>query len=144
MHAVEYRQIQLDDPSFTPALALRYQVLRKPLNMPAGTEKNRLDQNSAHFVAEAQQQVVGCVSLFVENEQGKLYQMAVHPDFQKQGIGAGLVNALEQFAQTQQVPLVFMHAREVAMEFYCKLGYTAVGDVFDEIGIPHFRMEKRL
>jgi predicted GNAT family N-acyltransferase len=37
-----------------------------------------------------------------------------------------------------------LHARETAVPFYKVLEYNIVGDRFEEVGIPHFRMEKAL
>jgi predicted GNAT family N-acyltransferase len=37
-----------------------------------------------------------------------------------------------------------LHARETAVPFYLKLGYEVVGGQFEEVGIPHFKMEKKL
>jgi predicted GNAT family N-acyltransferase len=37
-----------------------------------------------------------------------------------------------------------LHARETAVPFYNALGYNSVGAQFEEVGIPHFRMEKAL
>jgi predicted GNAT family N-acyltransferase len=35
-----------------------------------------------------------------------------------------------------------LHARDSAIDFYLLLGYKIVGDPFEEVGIPHHRMEK--
>jgi predicted GNAT family N-acyltransferase len=35
---------------------------------------------------------------------------------------------------------VYLHAQAVAAGFYERLGFRAVGPVFDEVGIPHVRM----
>lgn len=35
-----------------------------------------------------------------------------------------------------------LHARDSALDFYLSLGYSIVGDPFEEVGIPHHRMEK--
>jgi predicted GNAT family N-acyltransferase len=39
---------------------------------------------------------------------------------------------------------IMMHARKTAIGFYEKLGYTAEGDEFSEVGIPHVEMRKSL
>jgi predicted GNAT family N-acyltransferase len=39
---------------------------------------------------------------------------------------------------------VVLHARETAVSFYKKLGYTKEGNVFEEVGIPHWKMTKPL
>ena len=37
---------------------------------------------------------------------------------------------------------MILHARDSAMDFYLSLGYIVVGDSFEEVGIPHHKMEK--
>jgi predicted GNAT family N-acyltransferase len=37
---------------------------------------------------------------------------------------------------------MILHARDSALDFYLSLGYSIVGDQFEEVGIPHHRMEK--
>jgi predicted GNAT family N-acyltransferase len=37
-----------------------------------------------------------------------------------------------------------LHARANAVNFYAKYAYRIVGDEFEEVGIPHFKMIKRL
>jgi predicted GNAT family N-acyltransferase len=37
-----------------------------------------------------------------------------------------------------------MHARQTAVGFYQKLGYSITGEPFEEVTIPHYIMEKAL
>jgi predicted GNAT family N-acyltransferase len=37
-----------------------------------------------------------------------------------------------------------MHARDTALGFYEKFGYSSRGDVFIEVNLPHHVMEKEL
>ena len=37
---------------------------------------------------------------------------------------------------------MILHARDSALDFYVSLGYSIVGDQFEEVGIPHHLMEK--
>jgi predicted GNAT family N-acyltransferase len=39
---------------------------------------------------------------------------------------------------------MILHARATAVPFYLRLGYTVVGEPFEEVGIPHRGMEKAL
>ena len=71
-------------------------------------------------------------------------QVAVAENRQKQGIGQRLVAYSETWAQRNAFEKMTLHARETAVPFYLKLGYTTVGERFFEVGIPHFKMEKSL
>jgi predicted GNAT family N-acyltransferase len=39
---------------------------------------------------------------------------------------------------------VYLHARQYAVDFYEKLGYSTFGEPFDEVSIPHRHMQKFL
>ena len=49
-----------------------------------------------------------------------------------------------QLAKELGFNMMTLHAREQAMPFYLKMSYKIFGDRFEEVSIPHFRMEKKL
>jgi predicted GNAT family N-acyltransferase len=55
-----------------------------------------------------------------------------------------MVRFSEDFAQKEGYPKMVLHARKVVLGFYLSLGYKAVGEEFEEIGIPHFKMEREM
>ena len=71
-------------------------------------------------------------------------QLAVVPDLQRQGIGKALVEYSEALARQNGYRRMILHARETAVAFYEKLGYSRFGDQFEEVTIPHWAMEKQL
>ncbi|WOO82017.1 putative protein YyaT [Vanrija pseudolonga] len=85
----------------------------------------------------------------------KLTRLAVLKDYRKYGLGKQLVNALEGYVvshpdeMTGQVKVgadgkkrvqIKIHSQVPVKPFYAKLGYTPVGDEFDEDGTPHQKM----
>jgi predicted GNAT family N-acyltransferase len=60
------------------------------------------------------------------------------------GLGALLVTAVEDDATTEGFAAVVLAAQLQALGFYERSGYVAHGDVFDDAGIPHRWMTKRL
>ena len=71
-------------------------------------------------------------------------QVAVVNDLQGHGIGKALVEQSEALAHSLGFCRMILHAREMAVRFYEKLGYAKVGDRFEEVTIPHWAMEKPL
>jgi predicted GNAT family N-acyltransferase len=59
-------------------------------------------------------------------------------------VGTLLLAALEEAARRQQLTGVLMHAQLYAIGFYRRHGYDPVGPVFEEAGIDHVEMRKRL
>ena len=66
------------------------------------------------------------------------------PELQGQGIGRALVEYAEAAARQGGCCRMVLHARETAVPFYEKLGYSRVGQRFEEVTIPHWAMERRL
>ena len=74
----------------------------------------------------------------------KMRQVAVATDCQHSGIGMLLVFFAEQYAKNNGFHLIELHARDTAKDFYLKLNYKVEGNVFMEVGIPHYKMKKVL
>lgn len=124
---------------------LRNRILLRPIGIPDfGWEHN--DNNSWHFVATKDDQVIGCVVL-VRLDEGatktQLIQMAVEQEFQGHGVGRMLVEQLIAFALKNKVQEIEIHARDEVTAFYEQLGFEIVGEPFYEVGIKHRHMRMR-
>ncbi len=71
---------------------------------------------------------------------GKIGRIAVLPAFRGAGVGAAIVRHLVNHATEIGFTKVYLHSQAAATGFYERLGFRAVGPVFDEVGIPHVRM----
>jgi len=125
------------------SIFLRDKVLRKPLGLHYTIEQLKEEEHQIHMVALFQQQVVGVVLLQPLNKlQLKMRQFAVDEQFQNQKIGTYLVDFLENYALSNGYKEIILHARKFAVDFYSKLKYQIIGDEFEEVGIPHYKMQK--
>lgn len=133
---------------------IRKQVYIVEQNIPAELEWDGLDDSARHAIAMLDDgpingpthgptsgQVIGCARLLPG---GQIGRMAVLASWRRRGIGAGLLQAMEQEAGRLDYPLVFLHAQHQAMPFYTRYNYQAVGENFHEAGIPHIKMQKIL
>ena len=126
-------------------IGVRFRVLREPLGRVYTPEELAAETQCVHLAAIRDGEVVGGVLLTPQGEgAAKLRQMAVAPECQGQGIGALLVRALEEEARARHIRDISLHARISAEDFYRKLGYEPVGEIFEQIALPHRRMVKRL
>lgn len=133
------------DPVFRDASELRYQVLRAPLGVPRSAFVPERAGERICVCALIDGEVVGTVAVELSGkERGRLRQMAVLPRVQGGRVGRALVSAVEREAKRQKIADIWMHARAHVIGFYARAGYACVGDLFDEVGIPHVRMEKKL
>ena len=130
---------------YEQVIDLRQRVLRAPLGLDIRNDDLEAETGQIIFVYEEAGKVLGCVLLQqYDATTFKLRQMAVDGDMQGKGIGAALVNAADLYAVQVGKHKMILHAREVAIPFYEKLGYEVTGPEFTEVGIPHRKMEKIL
>jgi len=137
-------EIKHGSEEYKMTLDLRNQVLRIPLGMRLSDNDIAGEQKQLHFGLFQDSVLVASV-IFKPlcSKKVKLRQMAVHTDFQGCGYGAMLVNLSEQKIFGLGYKEIEMAARETAVGFYQKLGYSKQGEKFTEIGIPHFHMVKQ-
>ncbi len=135
----------ISEEDFANYYELRWRILRKPWGQPKGSEINDRDKDAFHILAEEDNKVigVGCIHE-IEEGIGRIRFMGIDDDYQKHGIGKIIVNLLEEYAMNQNWNTVRLWARELAIDFYLKLGYRIIADgelLFGEI--QHKIMEKK-
>ena len=145
MEGISIKEILITDPEYAGVYDLREETLRKPLGMSLENEDLSADRTDTILAAMKDGKVIGCLMLQHKNDTTiKLRQMAVASEWQGRDIGRLLVAQAEETARHKSYTRIILHARDVAKGFYEKLGYTAAGDMFTEVGIPHVMMEKDL
>ena len=136
--------VPFQSKDYYQSLAVRHKVLRQPLGLHFDTKPLEVEFSDVHLVAKQGAQVVGTMIMSMADEGAKMRQVAVLPEYQSLGIGTKMVAKFESEVQMRGVNRVVLHARENAIEFYTKLGYSVVGEWFQEVGIPHKKMIKSL
>lgn len=132
--------------------SIRISVLRKGKSLVLCPFEGDDLPSTIHLGAFFNDNLVGIISVFktrndsFNNEnQFQIRGMAVLEANQNQGIGKFLVEQAEINSKKVIGNLIWMNARENAVGFYKKLGYSIHGKAFEikEIGI-HYKMMKQL
>lgn len=125
---------------------LRYEVLRKPWNQPYESAMDEKDSTSVNVFIEQENICIACGRLDVlDNTTAQIRYMAVHPDCRGKKFGQKILMYLENLAKEKGIDKIILHARENALNFYLKNGYTLVRPshlLFN--AIQHYLMEKKL
>jgi len=131
---------------YEEAVALRDEVLRKPLGLSYDPTELAGEKDSFHLALREEAELVASLVLKPLDEQRciKMRQLAVRENVQGKGFGRELVNYAESFLKGRGYEEIVLHARETARGFYEKLGYEVEGDPFIEVGLPHLFMRKQL
>lgn len=142
---IDIRIMAYGSDEYKRSLKLRNKELRVPLGMNLYDEDLSEDERSVHIGAFESEQLLGVLVLVpYDGVKVKMRQVAVDLSAQGNGIGRLMVAFAEDYCRGYGYEVITLHARKKALLFYEKLGYDTEGDVFEEIGIPHFQMEKYL
>jgi predicted GNAT family N-acyltransferase len=127
-------------------VALRYEILRKPLGLEYSAEQLSEEWKDIHLSCYSDHsELIGCLILSKTDDKTlKMRQVAVKEKVQGRGVGKKLVETSEAYALLNGFEKIELHAREAAIPFYLVLDYKIVGDVFLEVGIAHKKMVKKL
>lgn len=140
-----FRDIPFGSADYHRAVGLRFDVLRRQLAPGAADDDYDAEADYLHFGLFDESTLLACCFVVpMENRQGRLRQMAVRADRQKTGLGRELMRKVETALAALGYQRIILHAREVAMGFYARIGYNVTSDEFLEVGLPHYRMEKTL
>jgi predicted GNAT family N-acyltransferase len=139
------KQIDHGSKEYLQMVALRKEILRKPLGLSFTEEELAKEKEDILIGAFDDDTILACCLLTkMDDKCVKLRQMAVQNNLQGKGIGASMMNFAETLARDKGFKKLVMHARKTALGFYEKLGYKAFGEEFEEVTIPHYEMEKKL
>ncbi|MES2746243.1 MAG: GNAT family N-acetyltransferase [Bdellovibrionota bacterium] len=140
---VDVRAIVYGSKDYDAEVKLRHEILRQPLGLKFSPDDLAAEAGYLHFGAFADPDMVGTMQLVKLDEQVlKMRQVAVSALVQGQGVGRLLVDFAEHFAKSYGFQTIVLHARDTAIPFYDKLGYETISEIFEEVGIPHRKMQK--
>ena len=126
------------------AMALRIAVFVEEQQIPRDEELDEYDDTAVHCIGYIGDAPVATGRLLLFDGHAKVGRMAVLESHRGRGHGAAVLDALEREAAARGVRTIRLSAQLHAAPFYERAGYVRVGDVYDEVDIPHIAMEKTL
>src|SRR5262249_52822098 len=124
--------------------ALRHDVFVVEQGVPEELEVDEDDKVAAHLAALSGGRVIGTLRILRHGRIAKVGRMAVSLSSRKKGIGRELMEFAATTASRRGAEEIVLGAQVTACEFYKRLGYLEEGAVFDDAGIPHVMMRKKL
>ncbi len=151
---IEIKEIYFGTPEYAEELALRNEVLRKPLGMNLYDQDLSAEKNYIRIAAfinnfdkkdHGEKKIAGTLLLVPKDKEViQMKQMAVDESFRGWDIGTKIIKFAEDLISKKGYKKIVFNARKVALPFYLKAGYEIEGEEFEEVGIPHFKMKKEL
>jgi predicted GNAT family N-acyltransferase len=126
------------------AFGLRYEVFVDEQGVPRELEVDELDPRATHLVAISDDRVIGTLRILDHGAAAKVGRVAVRASARRTGIGARLMLHAAAIAADRGFTEIIVHAQIAVAGFYRRLGYVEEGDQFEDAGIPHIAMRKKI
>lgn len=123
------------------AAPIRNTVFVEEQKVPAELEMDAMDARCVHAIAFEGDVAVGTGRLLPD---GHIGRMAVLAKCRNRGIGGLMLIALMRAARERGDREVVLAAQIHAARFYAAHGFSPEGPVYEEAGIPHQDMRRRL
>ncbi len=123
---------------------LRWRILRAPWRQPKGSEQVDDDKTSFHAMIRKNEKVIACGRIhLIDDKTAQVRFMAVDDAFQGKGVGAVVLRFLEEHVIQKNIKKIILQAREEAISFYVRNGYSIVKKTDLLFGsIQHYLLEK--
>ena len=126
------------------AFSIREKVFVEEQNVPAADEYDQHDRagTTRHYLARHNGHPAGAARWRPTAQGVKLERFAVLPEFRNLGVGEALVQQVlaDVAAEAPAAAQVYLHAQLRAIPLYERIGFSKVGEMFEECAIQHYKM----
>ena len=141
--------VEYDSLEYHQATQLRYRLFYQEHGIPFKSIFNPQEKQDLHLVIAANRtnHVLAYGRLSQNSiDEFQIYQMVVEPEYQGQGLGKLILQALIDAATNQGASRLVLNARVTKVNFYQKSGFEPIGEVFasSSTGVPHIKMQKEI
>ena len=130
-----------DEVLMKKAHKIRYDVFVIGQNCPEELEWE-FEEESTHFLLIEDNTPIATARHRKTDNGFKLERFAVLSQARGKGIGMLILKAILEDLKDSNA-LKYMHAQEQVIPFYEKVGFKKSGNIFEEAGIMHYKMEYR-
>jgi predicted GNAT family N-acyltransferase len=128
------------------AMAVREAVFCGEQGVPRTEEVDRLDEHALHLVALApgDARVVATLRLLLDEDVARIGRVAVQADWRHRGIASRMLQLAVQRAGESGHARARLAAQTRAKALYERAGFSVESEPFDDAGMPHVWMGRRL
>jgi predicted GNAT family N-acyltransferase len=123
------------------AAPIRLAVFVHEQGVPPELEMDEMDASCLHALAFDGERAIATGRLLPD---GHIGRMAVLEEFRGRGVGGAVLTRLMAAAKSRGDREVVLSAQVHALPFYASYGFTPVGEIYQEAGIPHRDMRRAL
>lgn len=135
---------KITQEEFKEAFAIRLKVFVEEQNVPVEEEHDHYDETATHFGGFLNNKMIATARVVIVDQEGKIGRMAVLKEHRGSGAGLSLLNFIVNYCQEIGLKDAHLSSQIHALGFYEKAGFVAEGGIYDDAGIPHRTMRKKL
>ena len=122
-------------------VAIRTEVFIREQRVPAALEMDGLDPDAMHVLAYNADGVIGTGRILPDGHIGRI---AVKRHLRGLGTGRMITQKLLDIACDLNLPEVWLSSQYQARGFYQKMGFVEQGARYEEAGIEHVKMTRKI
>lgn len=126
------------------AFQIRQTVFVEEQGVAVEIELDEYDSICEHVLISDNEKAIATGRMRNLDGKAKLQRICVLSEYRETGIGKLVIQKLEELARENNLEKSILNAQYHAKEFYEKLGYEVISDIFMEQNIKHVTMTKNL
>ena len=130
------------DEARAKASPIRFSVFVEEQRVPTEIEWDDQDANSLHALAYSDAGDAIATGRLLPD--GHIGRMAVLKEWRGKGVGGAILDRLIGVARERGDREIELFAQTHALDFYRRYGFVERGEIFEEAGIPHQAMRRKL
>ena len=129
-----------------PAIqGIRKSVFQEEQGVDPDLDFDGEDETCDQLIASLDKEYVGTARIrYLNQTTAKIERLAVLPIARGYGVGKKIMQKALEVIDSKNIPEVLIHAQEYIKALYEQLGFQQEGEVFEEGGIRHVKMRKKV
>ncbi|MBO3461248.1 GNAT family N-acetyltransferase [Aetokthonos hydrillicola Thurmond2011] len=124
---------------------IRESVFQKEQGVDPASDFDGLDEICQQLIACTSSEYIGTARIrYLNDKTAKIERLAVLPIARGHNIGKQIMEKALKIIADRDISQVELHAQEYIKSLHEKLGFQEQGEIFEEAGIRHVRMIKKL
>ena len=130
---------------FAGIQAIRKSVFQEEQGVDSAIDFDGKDGTSNHLIASLNGEYVGTARIrYLDETTAKIERLAVLPIARGYGVGKKIMQKALEVIDSKNIPEVLIHAQEYIKGLHQQLGFEQEGEIFEEAGIRHVKMRRKL
>ena len=117
---IHFKIVDYGSDEYKKAVALREEILRKPLGLFFSKEELEMEKEHVHIAGFLGQEMCATAVLVPDGDEMKMQRVALKASFQGKGIGSALMRFCEEYATNTGSHRSIVMRRGTAIPFYLK------------------------